>query len=368
MDNDTLKIGGDGAAGGFSSSGQAIMFERLLASRRDLSAVSARELHEGTCWGDAVYLVDALSLGMGVHPFREVEDICVRHDNGDVPVYMHRGTRFLAPDDLVLIQNMNRDVKVRHLPDPLEVPSRVDLGDRLELTGEEIAHPEGGSLSVAETFDLELRALVVWRRDRRSRLDLRVVAGHSTTGFAAERLAEHALRFSPGAAASPRKRYRERDVQRDRVYRFEARLDAVSGYSHMPFDSTEACAEYLASVYADGRIARMPAVGKTRSDSEHSHFSLRHGIRLSVYGHERWTVLHEAAHDIAGRIAPQEAGHGPAFVGVLVALLETYAGVRPEHVEQALAERPVKIDQTVRGKILGRFSAPEASPASEFAP
>jgi len=354
-------VGGE-RFGPFENHAAAQGWEDIVTRRRDLSIASAREIFEGSIGGDAVYDVDAFALEFGMHPFREVHDIAIDHDNGQVPLFFDRGTRFLPREAILLVQGATKSEPTRRLAWPEELPRRVSLGEMAAETGIKAKHPAGGQLLVVESSrKYSPRYLTVWRRDTRMRTDLRVVSGHSTLEFASERLGEAAELFVPSQdELAGRKVVRMRDYQRSKVYALEGRISQEYGHRRRYFPSIEECAAFIAGVYEESDLGAPPPVKLGRPDLDHCYFKRGVGIVFSHYGLSAWTALHEAAHHVASQLA-REPGHGPTFVSTLLGMLASYEGFDLDRMVELAREDGVDFNPDVieiwRAKLDARVSA-----------
>lgn len=310
--------------GPFENHVAARRWEELVSCRRDLSIASAREIFEGSIGGDAVYDVDTFALEFGMHPFREVQDIAIDHDNGQVPLFFARATRFLPRDAILLVQGATRHEPTRRLGRPEELPRRIGIGEQARETDIKAKHPAGGQLLVVESFRRDgPRFLTVWRRDSRMRMDLRVVSGHSSLEFAAARLDEAMEMFTPTQYEIAGKVSRMRDYQRSKVYALEGSIAREYGHRRRYFSSIEECTVFIGRVYEECELGAPPPVKLGRPDLDHCYFQSGVGIVFSHNGLNAWTALHEAAHHVAKQIV-REPSHGPAFVSTLLGLLAIY--------------------------------------------
>ena len=142
------------------------------------------------------------------------------------------------------------------------------------------------------------------------------------------------------ASASPAKRPpRKRDLQRRRVYAWEAAvLDPTAGRQL----SLEACALLIEEAYRwheqpspAARDWRPPALGDGRG-RRHACGS-RQVIKLPRWARTRTIVLHECAHGMS------DDGHGPAFVRAYVTLLCRFAGHDRAALEASLSAHKVAV-------------------------
>lgn len=351
-----------GAIGPFASHTAAGELTELLRSRTDLTVATAREVFEGTRCGDAIFVVDEMALEFGMHPFVELDDFSVYDDNGHLVAYPRRGRRFLPADAIVLLQHAWQGERRARLPDPLPAPARLDVDDRERcFCGEPAPHPGGGYLDVVEDVSAGDPAFyVTWRRDRRKRADLRVISRHSREEFARDRLPEAMESFTPAPRELEARMRRNRDIQRHLVYAFETRVARLCQYVDLPMPTIEACQDLLAGVYEDANLGNPPEIRIGREGLMSSYFRELTGITMARGQMERWVVLHEAAHHLTRKVR-DEPGHGPSFVGVLVALLERHCGIDPTSADELISSMGLEVNNELRAKLLDRM-APAAAP------
>jgi putative metallohydrolase (TIGR04338 family) len=137
---------------------------------------------------------------------------------------------------------------------------------------------------------------------------------------------------------------RKRDTQRSRVYTWERRAHPPIHSQDERFQSVEDCAAYMLPIWRSERgryglpnkappeIAR-PHRGQRRALAHSSH-----KITLPRWARNEWVMLHELAH----RLTPRDAGHGPRFVGVLIGLLARHAGQDADELMALADEMGVK--------------------------
>jgi hypothetical protein len=153
-------------------------------------------------------------------------------------------------------------------------------------------------------------------------------------------VAPAAARPKPAAPAPKRRRRprRPRDVQRARVYRWEAAH--VFPHAGSPL-SLEACRALVEAAY---RWAEAPADALWRPPLVTDGRGRRHAcgsrevVKLPRWARTPAVVLHECAHGLAPR-----AMHGPAFVAAYVALLERFAGLDGAALRASLAGSGVEV-------------------------
>ncbi len=149
-------------------------------------------------------------------------------------------------------------------------------------------------------------------------------------------------RAKPAAPARKRKQRarRPRDVQRSRVYRWEAAHVFPHAGSSL---SLEACRALVEAAY---RWAEAPAAGDplwrpplvTDGRGRRHACGSREVVKLPRWARTPAVVLHECAHGLAPR-----AMHGPAFVAAYVALLERFAGLDAAALRASLAGSGVEV-------------------------
>lgn len=132
---------------------------------------------------------------------------------------------------------------------------------------------------------------------------------------------------------------RPRDVQRSKVYRWEA--EHVFPHARTPLD-LESCRSLVAAAYRwherpDPRDpAWAPPVVTDGRGRRHACGS-RAVIKLPRWARTTAVVLHECAHGMA----PDQ--HGPLFVACYVALLERFAGLDSAVLRASLAQAGVQV-------------------------
>lgn len=333
------KHGGHAAAtpdgrlwGPFGSAGAAKEWERIFSTGFARLATAA-EVWEGVVpEGHAAWLVSEFAVEFGLHPFTEVHDWFMQHDNGHPVAELLSGPRRLNPREAVYVGTAERESRpARRLPDPDPCPETFDLrGEpscRLSSRsrGEIVVANDGGAWMVG------------WRPDGRVTRRLRGLSLHGI-----EACARMAARVLADEWEPPARRGSSvpRDVQRSLVYRWEAGLATESE----KFGDIGECRAFLLDA-CEALGVRPPPISLGRSNlANHSHYSGLRGIVLQRDMMDSKVILHELAHHAVrvglpgptDRRGQRQPSHGPLFVGVYAGLLDAF-GLCPLDKSVALA-------------------------------
>ena len=112
-----------------------------------------------------------------------------------------------------------------------------------------------------------------------------------------------------------------RDWQRARVYAWEDRIVAPRDRSTLPYAAAE---NMVAAIWADldlrfpPKVAPLPGQAR-RLQADGSRLLLRLPETMPS-----WLLLHEMAHALSSTHEGASDGHGPAFMGLYIQLLERY--------------------------------------------
>ena len=149
---------------------------------------------------------------------------------------------------------------------------------------------------------------------------------------------------------------RPRDTQRSRVYAWERSLNGAS--MHVGSLSLENVAAMVAKVWRAERgrygLSNAPSPGvECGRGARRAFVRSSHSLVFPRWARNEWVVLHELAH----RLTPHDAGHGPRFVACLIGLASRHMGRDVQLLIDSLAEFCVKVDLRSVGAIPARSMA-----------
>lgn len=171
----------------------------------------------------------------------------------------------------------------------------------------------------------------------------------------------------PPPAAARRRRRSAPDFQRSRVYRWEAGHVLDKDSTPLALDECRRLVE-TAYRWAEGPACRQPGWAPpevTDGRGRRHACGSRAVIKLPRWARTRPVVLHECAHGLA----PDK--HGPRFMAVYLALLETFANLPRQSLEASLAEAGIVVGRAMRdrtGVLVGRAAAGTARAAARARP
>lgn len=144
-----------------------------------------------------------------------------------------------------------------------------------------------------------------------------------------------------------RKKIRVKDMQRNRVYRWEAQCGMASNRvaKHLSRQEVVDLVERISCEYG---LTVAPKITYRKAN-----FSAAYGCHTIQLGHtELATVVHEMAHIIDSFYHKNEShqGHGPSFVGCLMTLNEQFLGYSQAMMVEKAKEQKVKYDNFVNSK------------------
>ena len=133
-----------------------------------------------------------------------------------------------------------------------------------------------------------------------------------------------------------------RDGQRQRVYDWEDRAIAPLDRSCIPFAAAQGIVD---AIWAESglrfppKVERLPASVRCRlGDADRLTIRLPPSI-------PSWCLLHELAHAMTTTHDGVSDGHGPAFMGLYVALLARYLRLNASELTQDVVAARIRVDE-----------------------
>lgn len=112
-----------------------------------------------------------------------------------------------------------------------------------------------------------------------------------------------------------------RDYQKSKVYRWERQL------AHGKWVEYNDLQAYVNRIWEAEGLKWPPLVEALHKNDSHAGKADRHYVYFPKAGASEQTILHELGHSMTGTINEHTDGHGPAFVGVYMALLNRHLDV-----------------------------------------
>jgi len=323
---------------------------RKLFAGKPRTLATAKDVWEMSVSGSEIYLIAPTALEFGLHPFTEVHDILIEHDNGRVPFELARGPRSYDPETAVFIPDAEWGNRQRSLPSTIPAPASIDV--QSAISGAMDAR-NGGEIIL---FDAEVKGCTLkavgWRPDRRRTKGVLLLSLHGIESCAIANAREEAKLFVP----PPRiKSSKIRDYQKSAVYAWENSFPKENRW----FGSIEECREVGEDICSDLGI-KAPAISLgPPSLKNYSYYNRWKGIVFARDMLSMGTLVHEMAHHVVQEEQPRlrEATHGPVFVGTLAGMLARYCGADIEEVLAKADAAGLHLDRDRAIEIAERFSS-----------
>lgn len=331
--------------GPFESEYFGRLFERYFGKATS-RLFTAREIFEGSVVGEDYRIVIDDEFALETHPLREVFDIWIEPDNGKVVFDTETGFSVVAADSLVLVDSPERRPRSRQLGPVAKVPPVFDLGGDTEVVST-VKSAHRGEIVVAKTPDAYI---VGWRSDGRRTVAIHGLSLHGHFATAKREAAAQTREFVPTAQ---QRKNRAPDAQRESLYRWEHSF----GHDSRPLADIVEARQVADTICGDLGIPAV-AVSFGRADLvNHSYYSGLKGVVLARDMLNLHTVVHEVAHHVTGNMRlPRQVAHGPRFAGVLLSLLERYAGASTEEALVTAVEYGVEVDTDIMARISERIA------------
>jgi hypothetical protein len=135
-----------------------------------------------------------------------------------------------------------------------------------------------------------------------------------------------------------------------RLYAWEDAVVAPQDRSQVPFAQLQALVDHVwagEGLRFPPRIRPLPAQARRRTVARATRLAIEAPPELPS-----WVLLHELAHALTSTAEGDNAGHGPAFVGMYLHLLVRYARMDRRALEASLAEARIAFDPAPRPAFL----------------
>ncbi|MBY3432582.1 hypothetical protein HFN89_00145 [Rhizobium laguerreae] len=327
--------------GPFESARARDLFGRWFDNNAD-RLFAALDVYEGTVIGEDYRLLRSDEWSLETHPFRDINDVWLEGDNGQVVFEMDYGFSVVDPRRIVLVDGPEFRERTRTLRPASAPPAKFDIerADQLTFASGSEHH---GEIVVFDT-GLKHGFVVGWRPDSRHLKDIVGISRHDhwrTAKQAAERAARE---YVPLAAQRKNRPY---DNQREALYMWEHSFPS----DYRPFSDVSEAQELAARICADlGITPPNVELGRatliTRSYYKAGHVVLNRSML------DNHTLIHEVAHHVVTRLRlPKEGGHGPVFAGTLLALMTEYMGADRETAIDNARERGIVVNLDVETRL-----------------
>ncbi|MCS4088791.1 hypothetical protein [Rhizobium sp. BK176] len=311
-------------------------------SKKSGRLFSALDLFEGTIAGDEYRLVHTDEVSLEMHPFREIYDIWLEGDNGQVVFEMPVGFAVVDPRRLVMVDSPEICERERTLRPASAPPAKLDIerSDKPAFEGNSKHH---GEIVVINTGSKH-GYVVGWRPDSRHLKDIVGLSRHDHWQTA-KRAAERATReYVPLVTKRTNRPY---DMQREALYMWEHSFEADNRH----FSDISEAQELAARICTDLGITP-PTVSLGRATLVTRSYYRLGQVVLNRGMLDSHTVVHEVAHHVVTRLRlPKEGGHGPVFAGTLLALMTEYMGADRETAIDNARDRGIVVNTDVESKL-----------------
>lgn len=329
--------------GPFESGAARDQFGWWFASKGD-RLVSAREIFEGSAFGDEYHLVNTTEYALASHPFSAINDIFVEPDNGNVVFDLPRGIKMVPPERLIFVEGIERGPSLRRLEASKPAPYWIDLEGKSQIKHIEQSFHRG-QIIVAEVWSgITSDYQVGWRKDGRVTKSIDCLSRHTQLKVALEQ----ASIFARDYISSRRiKRNRPRDTQKQDLYYWEHTFPME--YTELQsLDEAIALADRICDDLGVRRVSVKMGSGNLKTRS----FFSAGEITLAATMMNNQTVIHEVAHHVIEALRlGSEASHGPHFAAVLLSLYVAYAGADMEEAKEKALHSDVVINLETLAKM-----------------